>query len=101
VKNGRRKNPFGPSLTLSQKPHATVAGQQRIALGWLTSGQSPASWRHSGGTGGFRSFAAFSREPAVAVVILSNRSTEGSDANLLDRWGEELLRQLIGEPAER
>jgi CubicO group peptidase (beta-lactamase class C family) len=82
---------------LSQTPRAKVSAQEDIALGWMVAKQTPRSWRHSGGTGGFRSFVAFSREPAVAVVILSNRSTEGGNGNLIDQWGEELLRQLIDE----
>jgi CubicO group peptidase (beta-lactamase class C family) len=96
VENGRAKNRWGEALTLSQTPRVKAL-EEDMALGWQVTRQPPRSWRHSGGTGGFRSFVGFSREPAVGVVILSNRSTEGGERNLIDLWGNDLLRELIGK----
>jgi CubicO group peptidase (beta-lactamase class C family) len=97
VENGRRKCEFGKALTLSQTPRVKVSAEDDIALGWLVTKQNPRIWHHTGGTGGFRSFAGFCREPAVAVVILSNQSTEGGDRELMEHWGNSLLRELIGK----
>jgi len=49
----------------------------KIGLGWhlFPSGERPFVW-HNGGTGGYRSYAGFGKEPRLAIVILTNTSEE-------------------------
>ncbi len=61
----------------------------RVMLGWQRSSSGGARvWWHNGGTGGFASFAAFARNPNVAVVVLSN------SAHDVDDLGAKLLEHL-------
>jgi CubicO group peptidase (beta-lactamase class C family) len=50
---------------------------QTMALGWRVKQDGQQTyWHHSGGTGGFRSFAGFDKQRQVGVVILSNAAEE-------------------------
>jgi CubicO group peptidase (beta-lactamase class C family) len=64
------------AIDLAQK--ITLAqGQNTIGLGWhFTTARNHTIVQHSGGTGGFRSFAAFDRERQIGVVVLSNSAEE-------------------------
>jgi CubicO group peptidase (beta-lactamase class C family) len=64
------------AIDLTQK--ITLAqGQNTIGLGWhFTTARNHTIVQHSGGTGGFRSFAGFDKERQIGVVVLSNSAEE-------------------------
>jgi serine-type D-Ala-D-Ala carboxypeptidase/endopeptidase len=68
-----------------------------IALGWhmeqVTGANEPVLW-HNGGTGGYRSYLAFSREKQAGVLVLANSSEP--DPDLL---GKEILAALLESPS--
>lgn len=65
-------NDLAEAIALTHRTTFTGPGQQ-MALGWLMSRHGEhVYYQHSGGTGGYRSFAGFSPEKQSAVVILSN-----------------------------
>ena len=67
----------------------------KIGLAWIIIEMNmKRAWWHNGGTGGFSSFAGFSKNPAVGVIVLSNRSNiEGE----VDKIGMKVLEALMGE----
>ena len=71
----------------------------RIALAWLFQPASGDYW-HSGGTGGYSSYAIFNPKGDFAVIVLSNTApsprTFGSFA---DRLGHHIRQRLAGERA--
>lgn len=75
------------ALALAQRPHARIGRRGEVGLCWLIvhrRGRPRILW-HNGGTWGFRSFAAFAPEKAVAVVVLSSSTCS------VDRVGFQLL----------
>jgi CubicO group peptidase (beta-lactamase class C family) len=90
---GRRETSLRKAMDLSHEPRKDFQGIMKVGLGWLTYEQGEPKrrvWWHNGGTGGFCSFAAFCKDPAVAIVILSNRSNPPET----DKLGRELMRVL-------
>lgn len=78
--------PLGAAIALTQVPRRT-RGRTGIGLGWmLADGRTGRSLWHNGGTGGFRSFAAFTPDQGTAVVILVNnhRGPDLAGIRLLD-----------------
>lgn len=62
-----------PAMKLTQKPLHNVYENTKVGLGWhftLIEGDTIV-W-HSGGTGGYRTFAGFSKNTGRAIVILNN-----------------------------
>jgi serine-type D-Ala-D-Ala carboxypeptidase/endopeptidase len=77
------QGPLARAAALVQKPRADFAAGMRIGLGWLQMAAGPrAIWWHNGGTGGFRTIAAFDPARRVAVVVLSNSSVSVDDIGL-------------------
>jgi D-alanyl-D-alanine-carboxypeptidase/D-alanyl-D-alanine-endopeptidase len=75
------RSPLRDAIELAQRPHFTVAEDLRLGLGWhlsALSGGRTVTW-HNGGTGGFSTCAAFSRQSMTAVVMLVNTFSEESD----------------------
>jgi CubicO group peptidase (beta-lactamase class C family) len=84
------------------------AGKMKIGYGWHIR-DNDIIW-HNGGTGGFRSFAGFSKSKNKAVVVLTNSNTGADDLgfHLLDSnyelkelkrpfpVAEEILKQYVG-----
>ncbi|GEP98053.1 serine hydrolase domain-containing protein [Chitinophaga cymbidii] len=69
-------NDLAKAIVLTHEPTFTGPGQQ-MALGWLIGRHGEnVYYQHSGGTGGYRSFAGFSPEQQFAVVILSNAAED-------------------------
>ncbi|MFE7273409.1 serine hydrolase domain-containing protein [Streptomyces sp. NPDC057623] len=69
------------AIALTQRPHFTVDENLRLGLGWHLStlaGGRTMTW-HNGGTGGFSTCAAFSRQSMTAVVMMVNTFSEESD----------------------
>jgi D-alanyl-D-alanine-carboxypeptidase/D-alanyl-D-alanine-endopeptidase len=72
--------PLARAVALARTPRTPGNGGARIALGWLVGGSpNHPIWWHNGGTGGFRSFAAFDPERRAAVIVLSNSSQTVDD----------------------
>jgi D-alanyl-D-alanine-carboxypeptidase/D-alanyl-D-alanine-endopeptidase len=71
---GPPETPPGPALRRATEWRAPVSRRLGVGLGWLIlrrRGTSEVIW-HSGGTWGFRSFAAMVPDRRVAVVVLAN-----------------------------
>ncbi|MEO8563634.1 MAG: serine hydrolase [bacterium] len=77
------QGPLARAAALVQQPHGDFAAGMRIGLGWLlASAGSRPTWWHNGGTGGFRSIAAFDPVGQVAVVVLSNSAVSVDDIGM-------------------
>jgi CubicO group peptidase (beta-lactamase class C family) len=85
------------AMRATQEKRHPAGGGTHIGLGWFTrtSPKDRQVWWHNGGTGGYTSFAGFTRDPAVAVVVLCNTCLEDGLDVAIDGLGAELLRQLI------
>ena len=83
--------PLAAQLERTQRPRLQAAKRLEAGLGWLIAhppgAAGPVLW-HNGGTSGFRSLVAFTRETHTAVVVLSNT------ARSVDRLGLRLLKAL-------
>jgi len=92
------RSPLRDAVELTQRPRFTVDPNLRVGLGWhlspLSSGRTM-TW-HNGGTGGFSTCAAFSRERGTAVVMMVNTSSEETPtaARPVDALTFSLLSQL-------
>ncbi|ONI85822.1 hypothetical protein ALI144C_11935 [Actinosynnema sp. ALI-1.44] len=64
-----------PALDLVQRPRFDINPQAKVGLGWhmLTLPGGREATFHDGGTGGFTSMAAFSRESRTGVAIIANK----------------------------
>lgn len=67
----------------AQSPHARVSDQMDVGLCWmiLKRHNDEIVW-HNGGTGGFRSFAGFSKKSGLGVVVLSNSANDVDDIGI-------------------
>ncbi|MDQ7979538.1 serine hydrolase domain-containing protein [Paraburkholderia sp. SARCC-3016] len=75
-----------------QKPRVKVDAALTMCLGWFYRPEDQTHW-HTGGTGGFTSYAAFSRPRKRAIVVLVNSAggDTGSPAEVIGRYiGERL-----------
>jgi CubicO group peptidase (beta-lactamase class C family) len=82
---------LGRALDLAQRTRITPSRRLGVGLGWhvlASSGGHGAIVWHNGGTGGFRSFAAFEPGTATGVVLLGNAPRR------LDEPGFMLLRAV-------
>ncbi|MGP4003099.1 serine hydrolase domain-containing protein [Streptomyces sp. 8N706] len=93
------RSPLRAAIELAQRPRFIDPDSNlRIGLGWhlsqLPTGRTM-TW-HNGGTGGFSTCAAFSRESGAAAVMMVNTFSEGSatDARPVEALTFELLRKL-------
>ncbi len=77
---GLKKSKFYPAMQLSHQPrHDKVGDGVRVGLGWhISKGKDGDVIWHTGGTGGYRTFAGFVKETGTGVVVLTN-STKGAD----------------------
>ena len=82
----------GPALGLATQPRAPVGRRMDIGLGWMILRRRgrPDLTGHSGGTWGFRSFAALIPDRQVGVVVLANT------ARSVDRLGIKLVDLVAG-----
>ena len=102
-----KKTPLDQAFSMTHQPRGD-AGTMKIGYGWHIRDEDIV-W-HNGGTGGFRSFAGFSKAKNKAVVVLTNSNTGADDLgfHLLDsRYklkelkkpfpvSEELLKEYVG-----
>ena len=81
--------PPGPALARAAEPRFTINKRLALGLGWMVLRRKdrPVTIWHSGGTWGFRSFAAMVPERRTGVVVLSNttRSVDRLGIKLVDR----------------
>jgi D-alanyl-D-alanine-carboxypeptidase/D-alanyl-D-alanine-endopeptidase len=80
------------AVAASHVVHAEADNGQ-IALVWLRIDDSGIYW-HDGGTGGFRSYAAFDPAKDFGVVVLMNGAS-----GLANRLGEHIVQRFTGQPA--
>ena len=84
---GAAPKSLGKAMQLTHQTTFSEKGRQ-IGLGWFSDEQG---WfYHNGGTGGFTSFAGFSRQNKMALVVLSNASVR------VDALSQQLI-ELIGK----
>ena len=98
---GQTESPLRSAMDLTQQKRAPAFSVMHIGLGWLIRKYKGHDiWWHNGGTNGFTSFAAFTRDPKVAVVVLCNSGPEGlGDGMAVDLIGDKLMRQLVDDTA--
>lgn len=95
AQNGRLKTPLGKAMQVTQEPRFPAFVVMQIGLAWLIQDlQGQRVWWHNGGTNGFSTYAAFCREPAVAVIVLCNSGPDGV-GNRIDQAGQKLMQALI------
>ncbi|MDH5602554.1 MAG: serine hydrolase, partial [Cyclobacteriaceae bacterium] len=76
---GMKKSKALPAMQLAHKNTSPEGSVPVVGLGWLTRYLDEVEIiTHSGGTGGYRTFAGFIKNGAKGVVVLTN-STEGVD----------------------
>ena len=91
--------PAAVALDHQVRANITANGSSRIALAW---GFNPktGSYGHEGGTGGYRSLAAFNPSKDRAVVVLSNRdNTDPAAPQLVERVAENIDELMTGKPS--
>jgi D-alanyl-D-alanine-carboxypeptidase/D-alanyl-D-alanine-endopeptidase len=77
------QGPLARAAALVRPPRGDFAAGMRVALGWMVAGtEARPLWWHNGGTGGFRSFAAFDPARRLGVVVLSNSSVSVDDVGM-------------------
>ena len=94
---GRHATPLATAIELTQEKRHPAFVIMSVGLGWfMRDYDGRRVWWHNGGTGGFTSFVAFCRNPAVGVVVLCNTGPDGlEDGQVIDKVGENLIRQLV------
>lgn len=85
------------ALTQAQDLRAEAWPGGRIGLGWLYEPGNQMYW-HSGGTGGYTSYALFNRQADYAVIVLSN-TAGGPDGTFSDLLALHIRQRLEGKPA--
>ncbi|PVX84373.1 serine hydrolase domain-containing protein [Paraburkholderia unamae] len=81
----------------AQKPRVKVSDMLTMCLGWLYQPEDRTHW-HTGGTGGYTSYAAFSRERRRAIVVLVN-ATAGDHGSPAEAIGRYVVERLEGRDA--
>ncbi|MEQ9401980.1 MAG: serine hydrolase [Cyclobacteriaceae bacterium] len=77
---GAKKSKLYPAMQLSHKNSRDEGENPIVGLGWHTSvfGDNSIIW-HNGGTGGYRTFAGFTKDGKKGVVVLSNSNASVDD----------------------
>ncbi|MGW6902939.1 serine hydrolase domain-containing protein [Streptomyces sp. NPDC054940] len=94
------RSPLRDAIELTQRPRFTADRNLRLGLAWHLSplvGGRTMTW-HNGGTGGFSTCAAFSRESGTAVVMMVNTYSE--ETPTAPRPVDALAFGLLGELAQ-
>ncbi len=79
--------PLSAAIQATHLARSKAQGDDEVGLAWLVSHHQEADiWWHSGGTGGYRSFAGFAKKRCQGVVVLSNAANDVDDIgyHLLD-----------------
>ena len=95
AQSGRIDTPLSKAMQVTQEPRFPAFVVMRIGLAWLVQDAAGKRfWWHNGGTNGFSTYAAFCREPGVAVIVLCNSGPDGV-GNRIDMVGQKLMQALI------
>jgi len=80
---GKEKSKLYPAMQMSHKNSREGSANPIVGLGWHTTVSPDVEiiW-HNGGTGGYRSFAGFTREGDRGVVVLTNSTVSIDDIGL-------------------
>ncbi|HQR08921.1 MAG TPA: serine hydrolase [Gemmatales bacterium] len=90
-----KKSPPALAFDVALAPQFEMNAKMQIGLAWIIAEiNKKRIWWHNGGTGGFSSFAGFSKSPAVGVIVLSNRSNISGE---VDKIGMKVLEALMAE----
>lgn len=93
---GLDKTPLESAIRASHVVHFENGdGASDVALGWLVQKKEPKMIWHNGGTGGYHSFAGFSPQEKIGVVVLA-----GSATGHVDTLGTRLIELLTTGEAE-
>lgn len=97
AQSGRTETPLAAAMAATQEKRFPAFVVMNVGLGWfMRDYDGRRVWWHNGGTGGFSTFVAFCRRPAVAVVVLCNTGPDGlQDGRVIDKLGEKMIQQLI------
>ncbi|WP_157815900.1 serine hydrolase [Spirosoma pollinicola] len=69
-----------PAMDLTQRPIHDAGKDMKIGLGWhIRSANNDEIIWHNGGTGGYRTFAGFSKKTNKAIIILNNSGQSPDD----------------------
>ena len=101
--SGRRKTALDPAIELALKPlHRMGDPSNHIGYGWFMSDTyGKRFYWHNGGTGGFRSALAFSREDREAAVVLVDSTTGFDDLAVhLVEPARPLMRKRVALPLD-
>lgn len=93
---GLSSGPLDKAIARTQQPHFKVNDKLEMGLGWLLLSDSRVF--HDGMTGGYASFACFSKSQKVGVVILADTAV-GGEGGALNATGMALLKALIKKEA--
>lgn len=88
---GYVNTPVADAMKLSHKVRHDKAGEMSVAMAWhIKNGENGDILWHSGGTGGYRTFAGFVKETGKGIVILTNSFYSSDDIGfyLLDPSSE-------------
>jgi D-alanyl-D-alanine-carboxypeptidase/D-alanyl-D-alanine-endopeptidase len=100
AQSGRIETPLSKAMQVTQEPRFPAFVVMRIGLAWLVQDvHGTRFWWHNGGTNGFSTFAAFCRDPAVAVIVLSNSGPQAVESRI-DLAGSKLMQALIDRGKE-
>lgn len=72
-----------PAMDLTQIPRATIGTNTRIGLVWnITKVKNDEIISHSGATGGYRAFVAFSQKTKKGIILLNNSGQQQDDLGM-------------------
>ena len=103
AQSGRIETPLSKAMQVTQEPRFPAFVVMRIGLAWLAQDvHGKRFWWHNGGTNGFSTFAAFCRDPAAAVIVLSNSGPQSVEGRI-DLAGVKLIHALMdnGQDTDR
>lgn len=80
---GLISSPLKQAIDLTQQPLHNAGKDMKIGLGWhiLSANNDDIVW-HNGGTGGYRTFAGFSKKTNKAIIILNNSGQSPDDLGM-------------------
>jgi CubicO group peptidase (beta-lactamase class C family) len=99
AESGRTETQLSHAMRMTQEKRQPAFWIMNVGLGWfMRERNGVTAWWHNGGTGGYESYAAFCRKPAVGLVLLSNMDCY-ANAEAITRIGQRLTWQLIESAA--
>ena len=91
---GVTQTPLSKAMTITHERRTRVDETNDAGMGWHIARRTGTRW-HNGGTGGYRSYAAFVPGKTFGVVVLCNTSSA-----MVDTLGIQLVKTMLGEPVE-